>query len=133
MNEAAKKAAQAEVLLPTEAGVLEAEHEMERTARMSQRAISQAVDLQTQRKAYNMTLPKFGPYRQCYTSNGKYALLGGSKGHLVVLDWENARIQNEIHVKETVRTTFCAIRRCMPSRSTRIYTFTTARAPSSTV
>ena len=103
VNEAAKKAAQAEVLLPTEAGVLEAEHEMERTARMSQRAISQAVDLQTQRKAYNMTLPKFGPYRQCYTSNGKYALLGGSKGHLVVLDWENARIQNEIHVKETVR------------------------------
>ena len=102
IGDAAKRAAQAEVLLPTEAGGLEAEGEMERTARMSQREIAQAVDLQTQRKAYNMTLERYGPYRACYTSNGKHVLLGGHKGHLAVLDWQNARITSEIHVKETV-------------------------------
>lgn len=103
MGEAARRAAQAEVLLPTEAGVLEAEGEMERTARMTQRQVTQAVDLQTQRKAYNMQLERFGPYRACYTTNGRHVLLGGRKGHLAVLDWENARITSELHVKETVR------------------------------
>mmetsp|Transcript_48184 Transcript_48184/g.96089 ORF Transcript_48184/g.96089 Transcript_48184/m.96089 type:complete len:534 (-) Transcript_48184:236-1837(-) len=100
---AATKAAQAEVLLPTEAGVLEAEGEMERTARFTQRQVSQAVDQQTARKAYNMTLDRFGPYRACYTPNGKHLLLGGRKGHLAILDWEKCRITREIHVRETVR------------------------------
>lgn len=103
INEAAKKAAQSEMLLPTEKGVLEAEHEMERTARMSQREVTQAVDLQTQRKAYDMKLDKFGPYKAHFTANGRHVLLGGRKGHLAVLDWQTARIQSEIYVKETVR------------------------------
>ena len=86
-----------------QAGVLEAEHEMERTARMSQRQVAQAVDLQTQRKAYNMQLDKFGPYRSCFTANGQFALLGGRKGHIAVLDWKSARVTRELHVRETVR------------------------------
>jgi len=102
IGDSARRAAQSEVLLPTEAGGLEAEGE-ERTAHMSQRQLVQAVDLQTQRKAYNMKLDHFGPYRSCYTANGRHVLLGGRKGHLAVLDWENARITSEIHVKETVR------------------------------
>ena len=100
---AAKAAAQAEVLLPTSAGAMEPENEMERTARLPQWKIAQAVDEQTRRKAYNMQLDKFGPYRSCYTTNGQNLLLGGRKGHIAVVDWASARIKVELHVKETVR------------------------------
>ena len=103
MSAAARTAAQAELLLPSEVGVLEAENEMERTARISQRAIAQSVDGQTQRKAYNMVLDKFGPYHACYTANGRHLLLGGRKGHLAICNWESARISRELHVRETVR------------------------------
>ena len=71
VSAATKNAAKAEVLLASEPGLLEAETDMERTARFSQRAIAQAVDLQTQRKAYNMKLDRFGPYRASYTPNGR--------------------------------------------------------------
>lgn len=103
MKAATKSAAQAEILLPSEPGVLEPENEMERTARYTQRQIAAAVDQQTQRKAYNMTLDRYGPYRAAYTSNGRHLLLGGGKGHIAILDWENCRITREMHVKETVR------------------------------
>ena len=103
ISDASKRAAQAELLLPTEAGVMEAENEMERTAHISQRQIAQSVDQQTQRKAYDMKLPKMGPYKAAYTSNGKHVLLGGRKGHIALLDWINCKIKSEIYVKETVR------------------------------
>lgn len=100
---AAREAAQAEILLPTEAGGLEAENEMERTARMKQWQVAQAVDMQSQRKAYNMTLDQYGPYRASYSANGRHLLLGGRKGHIAIVDWDGARIRRELHVKETVR------------------------------
>ena len=100
---ASKRAAQAEVLLPTDAGVLQAENEMELTARLTQRQIAQQVDEQTRRKAYNMSLERFGPYRACYTANGRHLLLAGAKGHLAIVDWEQGKINREVHVKETVR------------------------------
>jgi len=110
MSSAAKSAAQAEVLLPSEPGVLEAEGEMERTARFSQRQIAQSVDLQTQRKAFEMKLDRFGLYRASYTANGRHLLLGGHKGHLAIVDWNPSsdsssgpRITRELHVRETVR------------------------------
>ena len=103
ISDATKRAAQAELLLPTEAGVLEAETEMERTARLPQWKIAQAVDAQTKRKAYNMQLDKFGPYRCSYSANGQHLLLGGQKGHIAVVDWANARVVRELHVRETVR------------------------------
>jgi U3 small nucleolar RNA-associated protein 7 len=102
ISAANKRAAQAELLLPTEAGTIETEGEMEMTARMSQREVAQAVDLQTQRKAYNMKLDKFGPYRANFTPNGRHLLLGGRKGHLAIVDWERAHVKTEIHVRETV-------------------------------
>ena len=57
ISQATKRAAQAEVLLPTDAGVLEAEG-MERTDRFTQQQIANEVDMQTQRKAYDVTLDK---------------------------------------------------------------------------
>ena len=88
---AAKRAAQAELLLPSEAGLLEAEGPMERTDRVSQRQVAAAVDEQTARKAYNMSLDRLGPYRLNYTADGRTLLLAGRKGHLAVVDWARAR------------------------------------------
>ena len=103
VRDAARQAAQAELLLPTEPGVLEPENEMEMTARISQAEIARSVDLQTQRKAYDMKLEKLGPYRSCYTADGRHALLGGRKGHLAVLRWESHKIVSEIQASAAPR------------------------------
>lgn len=100
---ASKRAAQAEILLPTQAGGLEAESEMEKTARVSQRQIAEEVDLQTQRKAYNMTLDRLGPYRVSYTADGKHVLLGGRKGHVAIVKPNNAYVKYQLQLRETVR------------------------------
>ena len=60
-EEAAQSAAAAEVLLPAEAGYLEAEG-MERTFKFKQRAIQEHVDIATKRSAVDLRLPEFGPY-----------------------------------------------------------------------
>lgn len=107
----AKRAAQAELLQPTEAGMMEAEGELEHTSRLTQAQIAKAVDLQTACKAYNMTLDKLGPYRISYTADGRRLLLGGRKGHVAVVDWDGShaglqgqpRVLHEVQMRETVR------------------------------
>ena len=88
----AKAAAQAELLQPTEAGLMEAEGELEYTSRMTQAQIAKAVDLNTACKAYNMTLDRLGPYRISYTADGRRLLLGGRKGHVAVVDWDGSHV-----------------------------------------
>ena len=103
IREAEKSAAQSEVLLPTEAGYLEAEG-IERTGRFSQHAIAAAVDKQSQRKAYDVSLPSLGPYRVAYTADGRKVCLAGRKGHVAIANWRNGfQILDQIQVKETVR------------------------------
>eukprot|EP00310_Coccolithus_braarudii_P019408 CAMPEP_0183353274 /NCGR_PEP_ID=MMETSP0164_2-20130417/33159_1 /TAXON_ID=221442 /ORGANISM="Coccolithus pelagicus ssp braarudi, Strain PLY182g" /LENGTH=578 /DNA_ID=CAMNT_0025525927 /DNA_START=21 /DNA_END=1756 /DNA_ORIENTATION=- len=99
---AKKRVAQAEMLLPTEAGVLEAEG-MERTDRFTQQRIAAEVDLQTQQKAYDVKLDQLGPYRAAFTSNGRRLLLGGKKGHIAIARWDGFHILQELQLKETVR------------------------------
>lgn len=103
ISAAEKRAAQAELLLPSEAGELEADGKMERTAHFTQKQLASEVDLQSQAKAYNMVLDKLGPYRACYTRNGRRLLLGGRKGHIAICGWEQRKILHEIQVRETVR------------------------------
>jgi len=88
----AKAAAQAELLQPTEAGLMEAEGELEYTSRMTQAQIAKAVDLNTACKAYNMKLDRLGPYRISYTADGRRLLLGGRKGHVAVVDWDGSHV-----------------------------------------
>ena len=51
---------------------LEAEG-MERTYKFKQQELKSHVDLQTQRKIFDLDLDKFGPYRLNYDRNGRYA------------------------------------------------------------
>ena len=100
-QEAAQSAAAAEVLLPAEAGYLEAEG-MERTFKFKQRDIQEHVDIATQRSAVDLRLPEFGPYTLGYTRSGRHAVLAGGKGHMAVVDALRMSVVTEFHVREAV-------------------------------
>ncbi|PKI85584.1 putative U3 small nucleolar RNA-associated protein 7 [Malassezia vespertilionis] len=92
-----------------DAGMLEADDEMERTARVTQAQIQEEIGIETARKGFELQLggqkgiPSLGPYRLDYTRNGRHLLLGGRKGHLAAFDWQTGKLSCEIQVRETVR------------------------------
>jgi U3 small nucleolar RNA-associated protein 7 len=90
------------VLLKEQGGYLEAENEMEKTFRMKQRDIHDAVDLNVSNRAINLTLDTYGPYVLDYSRNGRYMLLGGAKGHVAVVDWNTISVYTEFHVNEAI-------------------------------
>ncbi|KAF9926445.1 Small subunit (SSU) processome component [Linnemannia zychae] len=100
-NEAAYKAASAEILLTEDAGFLEPEG-IEKTYQLSQKNLVKEVDLATQHKMFNLNL-KFGPYALNYTRNGRHMLIGGRKGHVAAFDWQAGRLGCELQLRETVR------------------------------
>lgn len=92
-----------------EAGLIETETALERTARITQREIRESVAVDSARKSFALDLPGgkasvgLGPYRHDYTRNGRHLLLGGRKGHLAAFDWQAGKLLCEIQVQETVR------------------------------
>jgi len=54
-------------------------------------------------KGFELKLPTFGPYFMDYTRNGRYLLLGGTKGHVASFDWREGKLGSEMQLKETVR------------------------------
>jgi len=101
-KEAAHNLAQAEILLPEEAGFLEAEG-MERTYKFTQADIVSNVDIASAQKSFELDLEEFGPYMLNYTRNGRWMLIGGRKGHVASFDWKTAKLGCELQLKETVR------------------------------
>ncbi|XP_068695777.1 uncharacterized protein [Montipora foliosa] len=101
-QQAAIQAAKSELLLTEQPGFLETEG-LERTFKIKQKDIARVVDITSASKYFELKLDKFGPYRINYTRNGKFLLIGGKKGHLATIDWQNKKLGCEIHVRETVR------------------------------
>jgi len=100
---AREDAARAELLLPGEAGLIEPEGPMERTWRLSQAALRDAVDVGVARSAAALQLPHHGPYRAVFSRNGRDMLLGGARGHVAVVDWTSLKVKVELHLRESVR------------------------------
>lgn len=71
---------------------------MERTWNFKQEAIVQAVDVTAARKAFDLNLPELGPYKLAFTRSGRYMLLGGSLGHLALMDWQRSHLVCEVQV-----------------------------------
>lgn len=92
-----------------EAGVIETEGDLERTARLTQREIQDSIGVEAATKAFSLDLSGgrggvgLGPYRSSYTPNGRQLLLAGRSGHLASFDWQSGKLGCEIQVKETVR------------------------------
>ncbi|KAJ7370137.1 WD repeat-containing protein 46 [Desmophyllum pertusum] len=101
-EQAAVQAAKSELLLTEEPGYLEAEG-LEKTFKFKQRNIADVVDVASAKKYFDLKLDTFGPYRINYTRNGRFLLIGGKKGHLATIDWQNKKLGCEVHVQETVR------------------------------
>jgi U3 small nucleolar RNA-associated protein 7 len=102
--EAAIAAADAQVVLHTEnAGLLEAEHDMERTTALSQVELKRShLDEQTARQIYDLTLP-YAPYGCKYDRSGRYSVLYGQRGHVSIMDAHHLSLHTEFHVQERVR------------------------------
>lgn len=102
-NDAAVKAKDAEILHENTSGVLETEHELERTYRVRQDDITQDAGVETAQKRFDLNLAEFGPYVFDYSRNGRELLLGGRKGHVATMDWREGTLGCEINLGETVR------------------------------
>lgn len=102
-NDAAVKAKDAEILHENASGVLETEHELERTYRVRQDDITQNAGVETAQKRFDLSLTEFGPYMFDYSRNGRELLLGGRKGHVATMDWREGTLGCEINLGETVR------------------------------
>ena len=99
---AAKNATRAEILQTQAKGHLEAEG-MEKTYKFTQVELKAAVDVQTARKQFDLSLTPLGPYRIQYTHNGRHVVLAGKKGHIAQMDTLRMTVETEFHVNETVR------------------------------
>ena len=88
--------------MPSEAGYLEAEGEMERTFKFKQKDIADAVDLQAATKSFSLNLD-VGPYVHNFSHNGRHLLLAGRRGHVAALDWQSYKLQSELQVKERIK------------------------------
>lgn len=100
---AVEAAERTELLLTTEPGYLEADGPLEKTYHFRQDQIAKAVDEQSARKAFQLTLDTLGPYRHTYSRDGQHLLLGGRKGHLALIEWQTSKILSEVQLGETVR------------------------------
>jgi U3 small nucleolar RNA-associated protein 7 len=92
-----------EWLLPEDAGMVEAEGELERTWRLKQQDLAAMVPQGAARKAFDLALPDLGPYSCAFSRAGKHVVLGGARGHLAVLEWQRAHLTCELQVREPVR------------------------------
>ncbi|KAK0535408.1 putative U3 small nucleolar RNA-associated protein 7 [Tilletia horrida] len=92
-----------------DAGLIETEDALERTARITQSQITDSVGIDSASKSFSLDLSGgpggvgLGPYRCDYTRNGRHLLIGGQKGHVASFDWQTGRLAAEIQLGETVR------------------------------
>ena len=101
-QKAHETAARTEILLQDDAGFLEGDSDDEFTGRVSQTQIRKAVDVESAEKGFDLNLPQFGPYTIDYTRNGRFLLLGGRKGHVAAIEWQDKKLKCEINVQESV-------------------------------
>lgn len=76
--------------------------EGESTFSITQEDILKESDVQTNQKAFGLTLDKLGPYNVNYTRNGRILILGGRKGHIATLDWQRKKLKTEFNVSEQI-------------------------------
>jgi U3 small nucleolar RNA-associated protein 7 len=109
---AAVQAVQAvSVLQDTQVGLLEAEHDMERTTAVTQRQLKRLYltndsnsDAAAPRNIFDVQLPQTAPYLLQYDRSGRYSILAGQRsGHVAIMDNAQQSLVTEFHVKERIR------------------------------
>ncbi|KAK2961399.1 putative U3 small nucleolar RNA-associated protein 7 [Blattamonas nauphoetae] len=90
------------IVQPEEVGYLQQEGH-ERTEKFRQSSIKEALDINAARKRFDLKLHEYGPYSLDYSRNGRYLLLGGSRGHIFMTDWLDSKPMCEFQVNQSVR------------------------------
>ncbi len=101
-KEAIVSAKDAEILLENQEGFLQPENELEKTYKVRQDELQDAVGVQQAKKAIELKLD-MGPYVADFTRNGRNLLLAGRKGHIATCEWRAGKPGCELHLNETVR------------------------------
>ena len=103
--EHAMAAADAELILNTEeSGVLEPEHEMEKTWKVTQQELKHKhLSENNARHIFDLNLSQYGPYGMSYDRSGKMGILYGKRGHISLMDCQLLSLGCEFHLNETVR------------------------------
>ncbi|KAL8915836.1 MAG: hypothetical protein Q9172_006622 [Xanthocarpia lactea] len=101
-KDAILSAKDAEILLENDEGYLQPENELEKTYKLRQEEIQQAVGVQQAKKVVEFKLD-MGPYVADYTRNGRNLLLAGRKGHIATCEWRAGKPGCELHLNETIR------------------------------
>ncbi|KAJ6466966.1 BING4CT-domain-containing protein [Mycena sanguinolenta] len=92
----------AEMMLTEDAGLMQAEGELERTWRVSQSEIEDGAGGDAARGRREWKLDG-GPYRSRYTRNGRHLAIVGSMGHAAIFDWLSGTLHAELQLQETCR------------------------------
>ena len=101
---AAVRAKEAEILHEHDAGLIEAEGELERTYKVRQSDIRDAVGVETAKKGFELKLDEgLGPYKARYSRSGRHLLLAGKKGHVATMEWRDGKLGCEMQLGEHVR------------------------------
>lgn len=103
--DAAVSAADAQVILNTETpGLIQAEHDMERTTRLTQRELkNNFLDEQTAQQIYDLNLDSYAPYGIKYDRSGAAAVLFGRGGHVALMNCQQRSLKTEFYLNERVR------------------------------
>lgn len=84
---------------------MEAENSLEATWKVKQADIIREADLITASKMFRLDLPKYGTCSFEYSRNGRYLIIAGEKGHVVVIDWQKNKLIRELDaLNENVRS-----------------------------
>lgn len=84
--------------LPTKKGFIKSKVKKKKP---TQDAIKSAVDITNAAKHFDLQL-SLGPYKVNYFKNGRYLLLGGTRGHVAAFDWLTKDLLCEFNIRETV-------------------------------
>lgn len=79
-------------MVPPAAGI-------EETWQIQQQQIATAVEQGAARKAFDLRLPDLGPYSIAYTRAGRHMVMGGTRGHLAVMEWQRGHLTCEVQVR----------------------------------
>ena len=94
----------AQILLPSSYGGIDVDPDSnEKTYRLKQTdMVNQSmVDLNTAKNFFDFQL-RFGPYRGDYSRNGRYLLLGGSRGHVAIMDCLQTEVKMEMQLQQEI-------------------------------
>ena len=93
-----------EILHSHNAGLVEAESDMEKTIQLTQSQLkNEHLEENVARNIYDLDLNDYGPYKMRYDRSGRHALLAGSKGHIAIVDQHTLGLKTEFFVQDVVR------------------------------